>query len=108
MSALRQWMILAVAIVTLPVCSFAQDQSRVDGRLDGRVESRIPRGFGHHQGTPEPERPLFTVLPCPSDAERRLSRFELPTLSPAVMQAYAVARRSPASAERRAATAATV
>ena len=62
MSALRQWMVLAVAIVTLPVCSFAQDQSRVDGRLDGRVESRIPRGFGYHQGTPEPERPLFT--PC--------------------------------------------
>jgi hypothetical protein len=51
---------------------------------------------------------FYPVLPCPSDAERRLSRFELPTLSPAVMQAYAVARRSPASAERRAATTATV
>jgi hypothetical protein len=61
MSALRTW-IIPVAIVALPVCSFGQDQSRVDGRLDGRVESRIPRGYGNHPSTPEPERPIFT--PC--------------------------------------------
>jgi hypothetical protein len=49
MSVLRKWMILAVAIVALPTCSFAQVQSRVDSR----VESRVPNGFGHHQSTPE-------------------------------------------------------
>jgi hypothetical protein len=60
MSALQKWMILAVAIVALPACSFAQVQSRVDGRMESRVESRIPQGFGHHQSTPEQERRLYS------------------------------------------------
>ena len=51
MSALCKWMILAIAIVALPTCSFAQVQSRVDSR----VESRVPHGFGHHQNATEQE-----------------------------------------------------
>lgn len=58
MSAARIWISLAVAIVVLP--AFAQVQSRVESRVDGRVESRIPHGFGYHQSTFEPERPVFT------------------------------------------------